>query len=197
MIKYSIFIGAILSVVILGLTLPLPPYRDPVPASLKVAHSIHCAGCHSADSTGQALVDLQGNDVSIMDDWQISMMGLSARDPFWRATLAHEVNAFPTAKTDIESACLRCHAPLGSIQHRLDGLPYSFEDMLHDSLGLDGVSCSACHQQPAEGLGTGHSGFFNVDTNRLLFGQYPNPFKGPMQIYVGFEPEFSDHIYSS
>lgn len=197
MIKYSIVLGVIATIVLLGLTLPLPPDRDPVPATQKVAHSIHCAGCHSADSTGQALVDQFGNDVSIMDDWQISMMGLSAHDPFWRATVAHEVTAYPSAKTAIESTCLRCHAPLGSIQHSLDGLPYSFDDMLHDSLGLDGVSCSACHQQPATGLGNGHSGFFNIDTNRVLFGQYPNPFQGPMQIYVGFEPEFSDHIYSS
>jgi hypothetical protein len=196
-IKYSLIASVFLSIVVLGLTLPMPPNRDPVPAKLKVAPSIHCEGCHSTDSTGQALVDLQGNDVSIMDDWQVSMMAFSSRDPFWRATVAHEVNAYPTAQSAIETTCLLCHAPLGSLQHGFEGLPYSFEDMMHDSLGLDGVSCSACHQQPAKDLGKGHSGFFTIDTNRVLYGQFPNPFKGPMQIYVGFEPEFSDHIYSS
>jgi hypothetical protein len=86
---------------------------------------------------------------------------------------------------------------LGTIQAHLDGRPYSYDLMLEDSLGLDGVSCSSCHQQPAQNLGKGHSGNFNIDTNRVLFGQFPNPFQGPMQIYVGFEPKFSDHIYSS
>lgn len=197
MIKSGIVGFLALSTVILGLTLPGDPYRDPVPNSLKVAHSNHCAGCHGYDETGQALVDYSGHDVNIYDDWQISMMGLAAHDPFWRATLTHEVNLFPSAKEEIESTCLRCHSPLGSIQHRLDGLPYTYDMMLGDSLGLDGVSCSACHQQPADQLGKGHSGFFTVDTNRIFFGHYPNPFAGPMQIYVGFEPRFSDHIYSS
>lgn len=163
----------------------------------KVAHSSHCSGCHGVDETGLALVDADGNDVSIFDDWQISMMGLSARDPFWRATMAHEVNLYPTAKQAIESTCLKCHAPLGSFEATRNNQPYSYDIMLGDSLGLDGVSCSACHQQPAAGLGAGFSGNYTLDTNRLMFGHYPNPFKGPMQIYVGFEPEFSDHIYSS
>lgn len=171
--------------------------RDPVPLTQKVAHSSHCSGCHGYDETGQALRDSEGNDVNIHDDWQISMMALAAYDPFWRATLAHEVDQYPSAQSAIETTCLRCHAPLGSIQAGLDNRPYSYELMLTDSLGLDGVSCSACHQQPVQGLGKGHSGHFTIDTNRILWGQYPNPFRGPMQIYVDFEPEFSDHIYSS
>jgi hypothetical protein len=168
-----------------------------VPASQKVAHSSHCAGCHGFDEAGGALVDAQGKDVNIYDDWQFSMMGLSAHDPFWRATLAHEVNQFSAAATEIETTCLKCHAPLGSIQAHFSGHPYSFSMMLQDSLGLDGVSCSSCHQQPARNLGAGQSGNFTIDTNRIMFGPYPNPFQGPMQIYVGFNPVFSDHIYSS
>ncbi len=197
MIRYTLMGCLFLSIVLLGLTFPGGPQRGPVPASQKVAHSNHCAGCHGYDETGLALVDQAGRDVNIHDDWQISMMGLAARDPFWRATLTHEVNLFPAAKEEIESTCLRCHAPLGSIQNRLQGLPYSYAMMLGDSLGLDGVSCSACHQQPDKDLGKGHSGFFTVDTNRLFFGPFPNPFAGPMQIYVGFEPRFAEHIFSS
>jgi hypothetical protein len=149
------------------------------------------------DETGLALVDKAGNDVSIFDDWQISMMGLSARDPFWRATMAHEVDQYPSAKQAIETTCLKCHSPLGSSEAKRTGQPYSYAIMLGDSLGLDGVSCSSCHQQPAKDLGKNFSGNYTLDTNRIMFGHYPNPFKGPMQIYVGFEPEFSDHIYSS
>lgn len=198
-IKYSILFISISAVVFLGLSSPvfLGPRLDPVPDQLKVAHSTHCAGCHGFDATGNSLVDGEGRDVNIHDDWQFSMMGLSAHDPFWRATLEHEVNLYPEARTAIEETCLKCHAPLGSFQSHLSGHPYSFNDMLNDSLGLDGVSCSSCHQQPAANLGQAHSGNFTLDTNRLLFGPYPNPFQDPMQIYVGFDPVFSDHIYSS
>jgi Cytochrome c554 and c-prime len=199
-IKYGLVLLVLVSILLLGLSSPgaiFDPRRDPVPSFQKVAHSSNCAGCHGEDETGQALVDGEGNDVSIYNDWQISMMGLSAYDPFWRATLSHEVELYPAAKEAIESTCLRCHAPLGSFQAQLNGEPYSFELMLADSLGLDGVSCSSCHQQPSLNLGKGHSGNFTIDTNRLLFGPYPNPFQGPMQIYVGFDPVFADHIYSS
>ncbi|MDQ3016248.1 MAG: hypothetical protein M3R25_05975 [Bacteroidota bacterium] len=201
MIKYSIPFLFAATVVILGLSSPFQafdgPRRDPVPPSQKVAHSIHCSGCHGFDETGLSLVDKAGHDVSIYEDWHISMMGLSSHDPFWRATLAHEVNLFPSKQDVIETTCLKCHAPLGSAQAHFSGLPYSYEIMLGDSLGLDGVSCGACHQQPAEGLGSMHSGNIQLDTNRVMFGPYPNPFRGPMQIYVGFEPVFSDHIYTS
>lgn len=198
--KFSLLIIICTSVVLVGLTMPdslFDPVRGPVPGTQKVAHSSHCSGCHGVDETGQALVDKAGNDVSIFDDWQISMMGLASRDPFWRATLAHEVDLYPSAQAAIEGTCLKCHAPLGSSEARRNGQPYSYAAMLGDSLGLDGVSCSSCHQQPAKDLGKNFSGNYTLDTNRVMFGHYPNPFKGPMQIYVGFEPEFSDHIYSS
>ena len=201
MIKYSILFLFVITLLFLGLTTPGPdfpgPRRDPVPDTQKVAHSSHCEGCHGPDASGKALVDGEGNDVNIHDDWQISMMGLSAHDPFWRATLSLETSLYPGAKISIENSCLKCHAPLGKIQSHLSGLPYSFEIMLADSLGLDGVSCSSCHQQPAKDLGEGHSGNFSIDTNRLLFGPYPNPVQGPMQIYVDFDPRFGEHIYSS
>ena len=198
--KLSLFLSLAICSVVLGLTLPENPFggpRDQVPPSQKVAHSNHCSGCHGVDEEGLAMVDHDGNDVSIYDDWQISMMGFSSRDPFWRATMAHETNLFPSAAKAIETTCLKCHAPLGSFEAHRKGMPYSYELMLADSLGLDGVSCSSCHQQPASEIGKHFSGDFILDTNRVMYGHYPNPFKGPMQIYVGFEPEFSDHIYSS
>lgn len=200
MYKFIVLVLTCASVIVLGAGYPfgfVNGLRDPVPDLLKVAHSSHCAGCHGYDATGKALVDASGSDVNIYDDWQISMMGLSAHDPFWRATISHETHIYPSAKASIETACLKCHAPLGSIQSHLFGQPYTYERMLGDSLGLDGVSCGACHQQPAKDLGKGHSGNFLMDTNRIFFGPYPNPVQGPMQIYVGFDPVFSDHIYSS
>ena len=195
--KYAILALIFVSTVLLGLTDPEGPQRDPVPEDQIVAHSSHCAGCHGFDLTGASLVDAEGNDVNIYDDAIVSMMGLSAHDPFWRATLNHEVNLFPAAKAEIETTCLKCHAPLGSQQRMYDGLSYSYDEMLADSLGLDGVSCSACHQQPPETYGTSHSGNIVLNTGRILYGPYPLPFEGPMELYVGFRPEYSDLITSS
>ncbi len=195
--KYAILALIIVSSLFLGLTDPEWPQRDPVPKEQIVAHSIHCAGCHGMDQTGASLVDEDGNDVNMYDDWSVSMMALSAYDPFWRATLNLEVTLYPAAKADIETTCLKCHAPLGSQQHAFDGLGYSYEEMLGDSLGLDGVSCAACHQQPPETYGTSHSGNITLNSNRILYGPHPEPFEGPMELYVGFRPEFTDLIYSS
>src|SRR5678815_721474 len=136
MIKFGLLGSLALTIILFGLTFPDKPpkhYRDPVPQSQKVAHSSHCAGCHGHDDTAMALVDASGKDVNIFDDWQISMMGMAAHDPFWRATLAHEVNLFPTAQSAIETTCLKCHAPLGSIQAHLNGLDYSYQTMLSDT----------------------------------------------------------------
>ena len=143
MIRSVVYICLFALVIVLGLSFTddLPdPTRGPVPESQKVAHSSHCSGCHGVDETGFALVDYAGHDVSIFDDWQISMMGLSARDPFWRATMAHEVIQYPQAKEEIETTCLKCHSPLGSYEARRNGLPYSYDIMITDSLGLYGVS---------------------------------------------------------
>ena len=108
--KLSLFLSLAICSVVLGLTLPENPFggpRDQVPPSQKVAHSNHCSGCHGVDEEGLAMVDYDGNDVSIFDDWQISMMGFSSRDPFWRATMEHDTNLFPSAAAAIETTCLK------------------------------------------------------------------------------------------
>lgn len=195
--KYAVLALILVSALWLGLTDPDNKQRDPVPPGLVVAHSSHCAGCHGHDLSGEALVDAAGNDVNIYDDWSISMMGLSSRDPFWRATLNHEVDLFPGKQQEIETTCLKCHAPLGSHQQSYEGSEYSYAEMLTDSLGLDGVSCSACHQQPPETYGRFNSGNIELNTDRLLYGPHPKPFEGPMKLYVGFTPIYTDLIYSS
>jgi hypothetical protein len=85
--KYRLFALLGIAVVFLGLRDPGKGLRDPVPDGLIVAPSIHCAGCHGYDPTGVALTDADGKDVNVYDDWQVSMMALSSKDPFWRATL--------------------------------------------------------------------------------------------------------------
>jgi hypothetical protein len=195
--KYRLTLLCFVVIALLGLRDPGKTRRDPVPEELIVAHSVHCVGCHGYDPTGVALTDADGNDVNIYDDWQVSMMALASKDPFWRATLNLEVSLFPDAKAAIELACLKCHAPLGSQQRKYDGLEYSYADLLTDSLGLDGVSCAACHQHPPETYGRSHSGNITMNTERLLYGPHPEPLNGPMELYVGFTPVYTDLIYSS
>jgi hypothetical protein len=49
----------------------------------------NCAFCHTG------LLDEQGKDVSIDSHWRSTMMANAARDPYYRATVRSEVNAFP------------------------------------------------------------------------------------------------------
>jgi hypothetical protein len=195
--KYTVLACVAVSALLFGLKEPDSSRRDPVPDGVIVAHSSHCAGCHGYDPTGLALTDGDGRDINIYDDWRVSMMGFSAIDPFWRATLQHEVGLFPAAQAEIEETCLRCHAPLGSQQRKYMGQGYSFAEMLGDSLGLDGASCAACHQQPPETYGTAHSGYLTLNYDRNLFGPHPDPLEAPMELYVGFNPVYTDLMYSS
>ena len=104
------------------------------------ATSSLCINCHSFDPDGRASVDAQGNDVNVVDDWRASMMANSARDPFWRAKVSHEVLVNPSHKVDIETSCTSCHAPLGHYRAVLTGSElYLISDMLQDNFGIDGV----------------------------------------------------------
>src|SRR5689334_4491718 len=43
----------------------------------------NCNGCHGHDPNGFASVTESGEDVNVVDAWRSTMMGNSARDPFW------------------------------------------------------------------------------------------------------------------
>lgn len=163
--------------------------------SLLFATSSTCEGCHGFDLNGLASVDADGNDVNVHNDWAASMMGNSAKDPFWRAKVSHEVLFHADHQADIESTCTSCHAPMGHYTAFAQGAAhYTIADMLADTLGLDGVSCNACHQISDVNLGLQFSGNVPYDTNRVVFGPYPFPFAPPMVDFVGFEPLYSPHI---
>ena len=54
-------------------------------------------------------------------------MANSAKDPFWRAKVAHEVAINPDHQLELEDKCTSCHAPLGHFNaHHLgeDALPW-------------------------------------------------------------------------
>ncbi len=167
----------------------------PVDTSLLFGTSIHCIGCHSFDPDSLALVDYFGNDVNIYDDWRSTMMANAARDPLWQAKVSQEVLINPAHAEELQTTCTACHAPMGRYTATLRGAAhYLMSDLAQDTLGQDGVSCSACHMISQQNLGDQFSGMITFDTSRVLFGPYPEPFFPPMMQYVGFEPVYSPHV---
>lgn len=159
-----------------------------------------CALCHSRSPRARAMTTLSGDDVSPHGTWSATMMANSFRDPYWRAQMAHEVEAEPHKKAEIEGLCLRCHAPTESHQARLDGRPSpSIESALASQLAKDGVSCTVCHQAQPDNLGTpaSFSGQLDIRDEQRIFGPYANPSTGPMRMHTGYTPEQGAHISSS
>ncbi len=168
---------------------------DPVDPGIIFPTVSACVGCHGRDENGYASVDLAGNDVNVVDDWSATMMALSAKDPFWRAKVSHEILLYPMHSAAIQDKCTSCHAPNGryTAHYRGHG-PYSIADLLADSIGLDGVNCATCHKISQQDFGLTFSGQINFDTNRVVYGPYYQPFAAPMIDFVGFEPLHGAHI---
>jgi hypothetical protein len=172
--------------------------RAPIAAGEYFLPSSSCAGCHGYDSAHTANIDEAGNDVNLFDRWESSMMALSAKDPFWKAKVRQEIMINPGHAGELQNKCLDCHAPLGSYTSKYHGNQYyGLADLENDTLGKDGVSCGACHAIGNNGLGTGSffSGNIPYDTSfHVEYGPFQNPYVGPMQLYEGFTPVYSDHM---
>jgi hypothetical protein len=157
-----------------------------------------CDHCHGFDPDGIASVSGKAGDINVVDDWSSTMMANSAKDPYWRAKVSHEVSIYPQLQVEIENTCTKCHAPLGHYDAVLSGHEHcGIIDMLADGVALDGVSCLACHQQlPQPGIAQ-HTGklFFNEEGH--VYGQYISPLSSPMAEYTGLMPEYGPHISQS
>lgn len=153
-----------------------------------------CEGCHGKDFNAFASLDAQGNDVNVVDDWRSTMMANSARDPFWRAKVSHELLVNPSHQSDLENKCTTCHAPMGNFEKHLNGGgPYTLADLDTDGLGIDGVSCLACHMQSQDSIGQLFSGNLRFDS-AMAYGPYMNMFASPMISFVGYNPQFASHV---
>ena len=151
-----------------------------------------CAGCHGHDVAQLANVSEAGQDVNPTDQWQSSLMANSAKDPFWRAKVVHEVALNPDHQLELEDKCTSCHAPLGHFNaHHLGQEHYAMAQLFQDSLALDGVSCVACHQQ-ASTVGNAFSGELEFDS-LTIYGPYGAGkddaplLQAPMQLYTPYE----------
>lgn len=159
----------------------------------------NCRGCHGFDTLGQANIDANGMDINLYDDWETSMMGLSGIDPLWRAKVSHEITVNPGHSSELQNLCTSCHAPMGHYTSKYKGHPYyTLDSLVNDSLGLAGVGCMSCHSiGNASTLGQLFTGQIPYDTNDVAYGPFILPMQGPMQLYVGLTPTYSDHISES
>src|SRR6056297_2459291 len=155
-----------------------------------------CSGCHGPDATGFASTDAEGNDVNVTSDWRATMMANSARDPFWRAKVSHEILVNPDHQVELEDKCTSCHAPQGNYNDKFLGNPhYSIAQMLEDPTAMDGVACVACHQQSPDSIGLLFSGNLKYETE-IVYGPYDAPpaiFASPMLAWVQLDPQFGAH----
>ncbi len=161
-----------------------------------------CSGCHGNDTLGLAMVTEDGTDVNVTDDWRSTMMANSARDPFFRAKLEHEILVNPGHSGEIQGKCLSCHAPLGMHEERMLGHePFNLAMLDTSRMGLDGVSCLACHQQVPDSAGKHFSGelVFGPEEHHAgarVYGPYPDDVINAaiMEFFVGFTPGYGEHI---
>ena len=165
-------------------------------------NSENCKACHGFDSANYANLDYSGTSINLFDDWESSMMALSAKDPLWRAKVSHEILVNPSHAATLQDKCTSCHAPMGRYTNYFHGQsPYLIDSLIIDTLGLDGVSCTSCHTIGTSGiglsLGSSFSGQIPYDTLRKIYGPYSNPIIGPMQLYTGYTPTFSAHMSES
>jgi hypothetical protein len=160
----------------------------------------HCESCHGYDSLNYANIDTNGVDINLYDDWKSTLMANSAKDPFWRAKVSHEILVNPSHTLELQDNCTSCHAPMGNYTSKYKGLAshYTMGALANDSLGLDGVSCVSCHAiADSARLGSVFSGTIPYDTTRNIYGPFTFPMAGPMQIPTGYAPIYSTHISSS
>ena len=190
---------------------------DGVSSSLDLIqfNSEHFTGSGNCNECHTQLKDTGGNDVSMDSDWRSTMMANAARDPLWQAKLASEANRHPALKSVIEEKCSHCHTPMAERQSIFDSGNIDNTKLLDDgflnpennyhNMGMDGVSCSLCHQiEDSHDLGTkdSFSGHFSIDEttakpNRKIYGPYMNVFTMLMKANVGYIPVGSEHIESS
>ncbi len=143
--------------------------------------SERCIACHSNISSPS------GADISIGYDWRATMMALSARDPYWIASVRREVMDHPAAQAAIEDKCTTCHMPVartlavaqGSTGKAFATLELAKRDPAATHLALDGVSCTLCHQIQGDNFGKPESydGGYRIDLSpapggRTIYGPY-------------------------
>ena len=169
-----------------------------------------CADCHSwlyapaavvnsetagAQSNLQAAIDPAS--VAPFALWSSSMMSHSSVDPYWRAKVRFEGAENPAAVAVIENTCLSCHAAGQQYDLGRGGAPMRLDQV--QGIGLEGVTCTVCHQIDPENLGTRDSfvAGFKINDRQEIYGPHRNPFTMPMLTRAGRTPVYSEHMLES
>jgi len=165
-----------------------------------------CADCHSqlpapetAVNAETALAGPNQDPASIAPFalWSGSMMAHAAVDPYWRAKVRFEGAENPAAVAIIENTCLSCHAPGQQYDLGRNGTPMLLDQL--GGIGLEGVTCTSCHQFDPANLGTRESftAGFRINDRQEIYGPHQNPFARPMQMRAGRTPVYSEHMLES
>ena len=189
-----------------------PKALPPVPADAHAdvplfAHSSECVACHNQ------LVSPFGEDLSIGASWGSTMMGNSARDPYWQASVRRETIDHPTHADEIQAECARCHMPMTQKAAEAAGHTGGVFGYLKDGdkpeadkrMASDGISCSVCHQIAKDRLGTPESDNANFVVAAPVNGirQVQGPYaidagrQRIMRSVTGYEPVEAPHIKQS
>ena len=160
-----------------------------------------CAECHENADGATAMRDSKGDPIGQYDLWQATMMANAARDPLFRAVVSAEVARNPGLQTEIEGTCLQCHSPMAHQEALFAGTsaPGLADNGAGEGdlaqLGLDGVSCTLCHQiQPDRGEPASFNAGYTIGEDAEMFGPHADPFTNPMEMHTGFTPTEGDHI---
>lgn len=157
-----------------------------------------CYQCHGPDTNRKAMVTELGEDVNILDDWAGSIMANGVRDPYWQAKVQQELNIHADNPDVVHNLCLNCHAPMGKYQKfHASGELLRFQDILNDTLAMDGISCMACHTMQDTGLFEHNGGFIHFNTDSTIYGPFHDPKGVTMTLYTGLQPIYGAHIKSS
>ncbi|HEX5054354.1 MAG TPA: hypothetical protein VFZ65_21425 [Planctomycetota bacterium] len=156
--------------------------------------SEQCAVCHTNGPGANAMHSRTGDEVSPYGTWQGTMMANAFRDPYFRAQLQKETSA---AGEVVQELCLRCHTPMVSHGAMLAGdKPPRLADVEGDLFADDGVSCTVCHMMDGKNFGdaSSFSGHPSFNTERRIFGPFPDPLTNPMQNFVRYTPTQGVHV---
>jgi mono/diheme cytochrome c family protein len=156
---FSFFLDLFVILFFTGLVLNVRGQELPTNSSTLFSGSGNCAACHAPGVMNpNALLNSRNQDISPTTLWRSTMMGNGAKDPLWQAKVKAEVAANPHLKEIIEDKCTTCHGPMGRTEAHFNGSSYySLEELQDDSLALDGVSCTVCHQIKDDALGASGS----------------------------------------
>lgn len=130
-----------------------------------------------------------GEDVSPHGLWKGTMMANAARDPYFRAQLAHESAKNPKIAADLEALCMRCHTPMAHHTYQIaNQKPLNISAAASHPLYSDGVPCTVCHQIQPDGLGTDATGDGQpvIKPGRTIFGPFSDPGGQPMIMHSAF-----------